>query len=171
MSDVIDTGLPACDRVTFHRMTADDLDDMASLLGSAEVMAYYPRPKTRDEAAGWIAWNEENYARDGFGLWIMRDATGSFVGDCGLTWQTVGGATSLEVGYHVMPAHQRRGIATAAAAACRDFARARAITRLTANISPHNRPSQRVAEKIGMVFERETESRDGRPIHIYAMDL
>jgi RimJ/RimL family protein N-acetyltransferase len=67
-------------------MTPADLDNMTTLLGSPVVMAYYPRPKTPDEAAAWIAWNEENYARDGFGLWILHDSSGAFVGDCGLTW-------------------------------------------------------------------------------------
>ena len=152
-------------------MTPDDLDDMAALLGSHTVMAYYPRPKTRAEAAGWIAWNQDNYARDGFGLWIMRNATGSFVGDCGLTWQTIDATTNLEVGYHVLPDYQGQGIATAAAAACRDFARARNIPWLTANINPDNVPSRRVAEKIGMSLERETTWHDGRSLNIYAMDL
>lgn len=152
-------------------MTTDDLDDMAALLGSPEVMSFYPAPKTRGEAAGWIAWNQENYARDGFGLWIIRDNTGAFVGDCGLTWQTVNGVTDLEIGYHVMPRFQGQGIATTAAAACRDFARGRGIKRLIAIIAPDNRPSQRVAEKLGMGLEQETVWRDGRPIRVYAMRL
>jgi hypothetical protein len=32
-------------------MTSGDLDDMARLLGDPRVMAFYPAPKTRDEAA------------------------------------------------------------------------------------------------------------------------
>jgi RimJ/RimL family protein N-acetyltransferase len=163
--------LPSCDQVSFHRMTADDLEDMASLLGSPEVMAFYPAPKTRSEAAGWIAWNQSNYARDGFGLWVIRNTTGAFVGDCGLTWQTVDGVTDLEIGFHVRPAFQGQGLATAAAAACRDFAQRRGISRLIAIINPANRPSQRVAEKLGMRLEQDTVWRDGRPIRVYAMGL
>ena len=33
-------------RPTFRRMTEDDLDHMAALLGDPQVMRYYPRPKT-----------------------------------------------------------------------------------------------------------------------------
>lgn len=168
---MLEDELPSCDRVSFHRMTMDDLDAMAALLGSPEVMSFYPRPKTREEAAGWIAWNQANYAQDGFGLWVMRDGAGAFVGDCGLTWQTVNGVTDLEVGYHVMPAFQGQGIATAAATACRDFARRRGIKRLIAIIDPDNRPSQRVAEKIGMELHEETVWRDEQPIRLYAMGL
>lgn len=54
-------------------MTTEDLDDMASLLGSPKVMSFYPAPKTRSEAAGWIAWNQETYVRDGFGLWVITE--------------------------------------------------------------------------------------------------
>jgi len=109
--------LPVSPRLTFRRMTPADLDDMASLLGSPEVMAYYARPKTRDEAAAWISWNEANYARDGFGLWVLHDSSGAFVGDCGLTWQVVDGVEDLEVGYHVLPRFQGLGLATEAARA------------------------------------------------------
>lgn len=151
-------------------MAADDLDDMATLLGDPVVMAHYPRPRTRDEALQWIRWNEDNYARDGFGLWVLEDEAGTFVGDCGLTWQTVAGVTDLELGYHVLPHHQGHGVATRAATACRELAHSRGIRRLTAIIHPDNLASQRVALKVGLTLEQETE-RDGQPIRIYTCRL
>jgi Acetyltransferases, including N-acetylases of ribosomal proteins len=82
---------------------------------------------------------------------------GDFAGDCGLTPQVVDGVTELEVGYHVVPALQGRGYATEAAAACRDYARtALGASRLIAIIHPDNRPSQRVAEKIGLRPEKRS---------------
>lgn len=132
-------------------MVPSDLDAMAGLLGDPEVMRYYPAPKTRDQAAAWIAWNQRNYAEHGYGLWIIETHAGDFVGDCGLTWQDVNGLTKLEVGYHVSPAWQGGGIATEAAAACRDFVIEHVEAReLIAIIHPDNRASERVAEKIGM---------------------
>jgi RimJ/RimL family protein N-acetyltransferase len=56
---------PESARLTFRQMTADDLDDMAGLLADPEVMAYYPRPKTRAEAAQWIEWNRGLYRTHG----------------------------------------------------------------------------------------------------------
>jgi RimJ/RimL family protein N-acetyltransferase len=44
-------------RLVFRPMAADDLDDMAALLGDPEVMRYYPRPKDRAESLAWIDWN------------------------------------------------------------------------------------------------------------------
>ena len=138
-------------RLRFREMTETDLDSMAALLGDPEVMRFYPAPKSRDEAAGWIHWNQENYAEHGYGLWIIETHEGEFVGDCGLTWQPVNGAQKLEVGYHVRSDLQGQGYATEAAIACRDYARDQLEAKeLIAIIHPENRASERVAEKIGM---------------------
>ena len=163
--------LPMADRLVFRQMEHRHLDDMADLLGDPEVMTYYPRPKSRDEAAEWIDWNRRNYARDGLGLWIIATPDGGFVGDCGLTWQLIDGAEELEVGYHVLPHLQGRGFATQAASACRDLARSLGHRRLIAIIHPENAASQRVAEKIGLAFDRDTVSRTGTPVRVYAADL
>ena len=150
-------------------MTRADLDDMALLLGDPEVMTYYPRPKTRDEAARWIEWNRGLYQMRGHGLWLLSTPDAGFVGDCGLTPQEVDGVTELEVGYHVLPALQGRGYATEAAAASRDFARdVLGAKRLVAIIHPDNRPSQRVAEKIGLRPEKRAVVHGGRDAIIYA---
>jgi RimJ/RimL family protein N-acetyltransferase len=160
-------------RLTFRQMTADDLDDMAALLGDPGVMRYYPRPKDRDEALAWIDWNQRLYRQEGFGLWLITlRATGEFVGDCGLTPQEIEGTTDIEVGYHVRAGLQGLGYATEAAAACRDYARdILGVKRLIAIIAPDNIPSQRVAGKIGLSYERDATSRSGLPVRIYATTL
>ncbi|WP_281247299.1 GNAT family N-acetyltransferase [Micromonospora pattaloongensis] len=160
-------------RLTFAEMTVDDLDDMAALLGDPDVMRYYPHPKDRDEALSWIRWNQSLYQREGFGLWVIRlRDTGEFVGDCGLTPQEVEGAVDVEVGYHVRGDLQGYGYATEAAAACRDHAREILnVRRLIAIIHPDNAPSQRVAEKIDLRFERKATSRSGDRVDVYAAHL
>lgn len=162
--------LPESARLQFREMTPDDLDDMAALLGDPDVMTYYPAPRTRAEALLWIDWNRGLYHSRGHGLWIISvTATGEFTGDCGLTPQFIDGREELEVGYHVRPALQGQGYATEAAAASRDFARAvLGARRLTAIIHPDNRPSQRVAEKIGLTAEKRTRHRTGRDVVLYA---
>jgi RimJ/RimL family protein N-acetyltransferase len=158
------------ERLRFREMTPEDIDDMAALLGDPEVMRYYPRPKTREEARGWIEWNRGLYSTIGHGLWIVElRETGEFVGDVGLTPQEVDGTVHLEVGYRIRAAMHRKGFASEAAAACRDHARdALRAAELVAIINPDNVPSQRVAERIGLTYQR-----DGRylnaPARIYAM--
>lgn len=132
-------------------MTTADLDEIAAMLGDPEVMAFYPAPKTRAESAAWIERMQRRYAEHGHGLWIIETHEGEFVGDCGLTWQSVNDSPVLEVGYHVRRAMQRRGYATEAARACVGLVRAElAPTLLTAIIHPGNRASRGVAENIGM---------------------
>lgn len=147
---------PHSSRLNFRNMTDDDLDDMAQLLGDPDVMAFYPRPRTVSEAQAWIDWNKANYEMYGYGLWIIETTSGVFLGDCGLTWQSVNGRPELEVGYHVRPTMQGRGYATEAAAACRDFARdVLRHDHLVAIIHPKNDASRRVAEKIGLRYEED----------------
>lgn len=158
---------PPTSRLRFREMADGDLDLMAGLLGDPAVMTFYPRPKRRDEALGWIRWNQRNYAEHGYGLWIVETDDGRFVGDCGLTWQPVGGGKVLEVGYHTVPALQGRGYATEAARACVDLALGPVgETHVVAIINPANTPSRRVAEKLGMRLEQETEVH-GRRVVVY----
>ncbi|MCW1250030.1 GNAT family N-acetyltransferase [Acaricomes phytoseiuli] len=128
------------ERLRFREMTMADLDVLAGLLGDPQVMTYYPEVKSRDQAAAWIQRNRQRYAEDGFGLWIIETHSGEFLGDCGLTWQNIGGRRDLEVGYHVHREQQGRGFATEAARACRDFAWQLGFQRLTANIHTRNAP-------------------------------
>ncbi|MDQ1608684.1 MAG: hypothetical protein QOE16_1416 [Microbacteriaceae bacterium] len=151
-------------------MTDADLDQMAALLGDPDVMRYYPAPKSRDEAQRWIDWNKSNYAEHGFGLWVVETVEGDFIGDCGLTWQTIDGAREVEVGYHVRSVAQGNGYATEAATACMQFARQRGIRRLVAIINPANAASQRVAVKIGLQFERRI-TKGGAEQVIYAATI
>lgn len=152
-------------------MSTDDLDDMADLLGDPLVMEYYPRPKARREAAEWIGWNLRNYAEHGHGLWIIETHDGEFIGDCGLTWQTVDQSPALEVGYHVKTAAQRLGYATEAATACRDYASSDVLAvRIVSIIHRENRASQRVAENIGMRLDRTLHH--ASPDHdVFSLDL
>lgn len=160
-------------RLAFRQMTTDDLDDMTALLSDPNVMQYYPHTKDRDEALAWIDWNQRLYQQEGFGLWLITlQSTGEFVGDCGLTPQEIEGTIDIEVGYHIRTDLQGHGYATEAATACRDYARdVLDAKRLIAIIHPDNTPSQRVAEKIGLTYERDAISRTGHPVRVYATAL
>jgi RimJ/RimL family protein N-acetyltransferase len=148
-------------------MTDDDLDLMVGLLGDPHVMRFYPQPKTREEAKHWIDWNQANYTEHGYGLWIIETHLGNFVGDCGLTWQTIDGQRFLELGYHTARRRQGRGYATEAARACLELAAGPiGESHVVAIINPENTPSRRVAEKLGMQVEQETDVY-GRPAVVY----
>lgn len=155
-----DLVLPApTSRLRFREMTEADLPDIATLDISAS-----------RGPAGWITWNRRNYDEHGFGLWVLETHAGEFVGDCGLTMQEVEGRSFVESGWHVRSDLRRRGYAAEAAQAVREAARAAGVEHLIAIIRPDNLPSQRVAAKIGLVLERETE-RLGGPALVFGADL
>jgi RimJ/RimL family protein N-acetyltransferase len=134
-------------------------------------MQHYPKPFDRSMTTGWIEWNLRNYQQHGFGLWAMiHKEDRRLIGDCGLTYQRIDGVDELEIGYHVLRSYWRRGLATEAAMACRDYAfgaldRERVISRM----NTENVASRRVAEKVGMRLEKETRRPDGAVAVVYSM--
>lgn len=142
-------------RLLLREMTAEDAPALFAILGDAETMRWYPRPYTRDEVDGWVERQLERY-RDGSGLLalVLRDS-GTLIGDCGLVWQEVEGVLEPEVAYHVHRHHQRRGYATEAARAVRDYAfEGLGCDHVVSMIRPENIPSRRVAEKNGLTVDR-----------------
>jgi RimJ/RimL family protein N-acetyltransferase len=158
-------------RLRLREYTKRDVEELAAMFGDEETMRFYPRPKTRDEALAWIEWNLRLYSERGFGLWAMEViATSEFVGDCGLTPQTVEGVAEIEVGWHTKRAFWNQGFATEAALACRDLAFTQfGLKRLISIIDPENIASRSVAEKIGMLEEKIT-LHEGYPCVIYAIE-
>jgi len=157
-------------RLRLREYTYEDLDDLAAMFADAELMRYNSHPKSRDESWAWIEWNLGLYEQHGFGLWVMEILESSeFVGDCGLTPQTVDGVTDTEVGWHTKRKYWNQGLATEGASACRDHAfNDLGLQRLISIIHPDNSASRRVAEKIGMTLERTVLRGSGRKV-IYAI--
>lgn len=80
------------------------------------------------------------------------------IGDCGPVWQEVEGMRELEIGYHIRRDHWGRGYATEAARAAMAYAFEKfPVERLISLIRPENLPSRRVAEKNGLVIDREID--------------
>lgn len=98
----------------------------------------------------WIQWNLQNYADYGFGLWALeRLDTGAFVGDAGITYQSVEGQRVLEIGWHIHPQHRRQGLATEAGRACLNYGfRQLQATALCSIVDPSNAASIQVASRV-----------------------
>jgi RimJ/RimL family protein N-acetyltransferase len=162
----------ATERLRLREFTRDDLDTLHAMVADEEQMTFYPRPKTRDEAAAWLDRNLRIYAEHGFGFWLVASLTTSeFVGYCGIRPRPVDGAAEIEIGWHMKKTWWNRGIATEAAAAARDLAFGRfGLGRLVAVIHPDHVASRRVAEKIAMRAERTTVLDGDYPAVVYALE-
>ena len=130
------------------------------------------RTYTREEMVEWVRRNETRYQQDGFGLWALElKAGGECIGDCGLVARVVDERPEVELGYHLQRLHWGRGYATEAATACRDHAFGPlGLKRLIAMIMPHNTPSRRVAERLGMKVEKEIMRPVGGLHLVYALE-
>jgi len=146
------------DRLVLRELALDDLDFVAEVLAHPLVMFFWPKPYTRNEAAEWIRRQQERYARDGYGYWLVLDkASGQPIGQAGLLAQQVDGVEELCIGYIIHRPFWRRGFATEAALACRDYAFGKlGKERIFVLVRPENVVSQSVARKLGVQPERET---------------
>jgi RimJ/RimL family protein N-acetyltransferase len=159
--------LPETPRLRFRPFTLDDVDAVVDLFADPYARRFYPLSTDRDAAEGWIRWNLRSYESHGFGLWVieLREA-GEFVGDCGITMQETDVGRSHEVGYHVVERFRRRGLATEAALACRDWALdVLGIDFVCSIVHVENVASQRVAERIHE--DVRTTERRGLPHRLY----
>ncbi|MDH3642967.1 MAG: GNAT family N-acetyltransferase, partial [Gammaproteobacteria bacterium] len=74
---------------------------------------------------------------------------GEIGGDCGLTYQSVAGVPELEIGYHVLASHRRRGYALEAARAAMQHGFAHTDAEAIYSIvAPDNEASIRVAVQL-----------------------
>lgn len=147
------------ERLRLRGYRREDLGDLAAMFADEEHMRFYPAPFTREQTGVWIERQFERYRDDGFGLWIIEERdTGAFLGTAGPSIQVVEGTREVEIGWHVRPGSKGRGFAPEAAGAARDWAFANLdADHLISLVRPENRPSARVAEKIGMHVDREVD--------------
>jgi RimJ/RimL family protein N-acetyltransferase len=161
------------ERLRLREFRDDDLDVLAAMVGDVEQMTFYPRPKTRDEAAAWIRLNTALYATRGFGTWFIEALAGArFAGYCGIRPLELDQVSEIETGWHVHKHFWKQGIATEAATLVCDAAATRfGLARLVALVHPDHIASRRVAENVGMRRERNTVLEDDYPAIVYAADL
>ena len=136
----------------------DDSAALEDLFGDSEVMRFGAGVQSQSWVRSWIEKRQTDYELHGFGLWGVVDVSGGeLIGYCGLTdFPNIDGRHEVELGYRLIRRHWGRGIATEAARAVRDHAiNVLGLTRLIALIDPDNTASIRVAEKIGMQYEKE----------------
>jgi RimJ/RimL family protein N-acetyltransferase len=106
------------------------------------------------EAEAWVARKRNHFDRHGYGPWVVELArSGEFIGCVGLSVVPFDApfTPAVEIAWRLSKEHRGQGFATeAAAAALADgFARL-GLSEITANTAPHNWPSRRVMERIGM---------------------
>jgi len=147
-----------------------DVDLLAKLMGNPDFMRFSLGVHTREQTAAFfekiLAWERAGLPSQ-FAV-IFRE-NGELIGYCGFFHQDVDGTNEIEIGYRLHPNYWNRGLATETAQAVRNHAfRDLKLDRVISLIHPDNAASRRVAEKIGMLFERKTVFK-GFPTLVFAL--
>ncbi len=145
-------------RLLLRRMGEEDLDELTHMHLDARVMATLGGVRSPDETKEWLERQIGHWQRCGFGLWMARDrATGRFAGRGGLHYVEIDGREEVEVGYSFLPEFWGQGLATELA--CESVRTAFTVLYLPELVCftlPTNHASQRVMQKAGFRYERET---------------
>jgi ribosomal-protein-alanine N-acetyltransferase len=159
------------ERLRLRPYREDDLDDLHGMLSDPEHMRWYPAPFEREESVAWLERQIARYRDPGFGLLIVEDReTGEFLGTAGPATMLVEGVEHVEIGWHTKPGRKGEGIAPEAGVATRDWAFANLdVDHLISLVRPENAGSNRVAQKIGMHVDHETNHK-GYLHRIYWID-
>lgn len=160
-------------RLVLRHFHIFDDQAMDAVFGDALVMRFGDGVQTKAWVRDWLRRCLENYQKWGFGPWaVVEKRSRDVIGYCGLFYfADVGGQPEVEIGYRLARAHWGRGYATEAVAAVRDYGfTTLCLPRLIAMIDPGNVASIRVAEKVGMRYEKDVMF-DGydHPDHVYAL--
>jgi ribosomal-protein-alanine N-acetyltransferase len=158
-------------RLILRRLEPEDLDSLWALYCDPEVSKYIPdAPHTYEEAREELEWHRRGHPKNPeLGLWAtIHKETGEFIGRCGLLSWTIDQREEVEVAYLLARAYWGQGLGTEAAQGIVDYAFEKLqLPRLVCMIEPENYASIKVAEKIGMVLEKEMQDEQG-PYLLYS---
>ena len=147
------------ERLRLRPWHSDDLDVFADFMADAEDTRFIGGPLTREDTWRRIAMLIGHWTLRGFGNWAIEEkASGAFAGYGGL-WEPEGWH-HRELMWGILPAYRGRGYATEAAARARAFAYGDlGWTTVVSYVAPDNRPSQKVAERLGAQRDGSIELR------------
>lgn len=161
-------------RLILRRLVPEDLHALHALYRDPEIRRYFPEgTRSLEETREELEWFLSGHPRfPDLGLWAtVERGSGAFLGRCGLLPWEIEGRPEVELAFLIDKARWGEGLATEAAHGIVEHARSHLrLGRLICLVSPGNSASKRVAEKVGMSFEREYVDELG-PCHIYSRSL
>ncbi len=155
-------------------LEADDAREWSAFFSDREAIQFFPASTAEsnaERARQWIDKQLNRYAEQKFGLQALIDKeTNEFIGQCGLLTQEIDGITETEVGYHIFKKYWGRGFAPEAARMFISYAFQNSLaTSVISIIDRRNLRSLRVADKNGLLWEKET-SWAGLSVYVYRIN-
>ena len=161
------------ERLFLRQFQTTDREQMYRIFCNADVMRFSEGVKTKEWVHDWLHTCLERYQTWGFGPYaVVEQSSQNVIGYCGLFFfPDLDGQAEVEIGYRLARSAWGQGYAIEAACAVRDYAfTTLGMKRLIAMIDPSNLASIRVAEKIGMKYEKDVMLEGyTHPDHIYTI--
>lgn len=147
------------ERLTLRTFTLDDARAMETVLCDPEVMRYSEGVMTTTQVRAMLEKTVvHDYPELGFGMWaVLEKGRSDVIGYCGFSREAGRCANDEgELGYRFARSSWGHGYGFEAASfACVYGLKSIGFSRIVATIDPHNQPSVRVAERIGMCRQGE----------------
>ncbi len=136
-------------RLVVERLCAEHIEPLCDIWCDPAVTKFMGGPRVRQKVRQSL--QEELALPETYTLWpVVEQAGGKVVGHCGLLEKEQDGRKDIELVYVIGSGYQRRGYGFEASRAIAEYGfRQLNLGRLIALIEPENRPSQRLAEKLG----------------------
>lgn len=146
----------AMDQLTLRKPRYADIPVLHGLYNDPEVSVIYPREKHTMAVRKLISEAKKNHRERGYGLYVVELSGVGVIGDCGLVIREMNGRDSVELIFHLLPAHRGRGYATES---CRRVLKVAFehsdLYHVNAVVKKDNTDSKEVLERLG--FEQLNE--------------
>jgi [ribosomal protein S5]-alanine N-acetyltransferase len=143
-------------RCLLRPMNEEDADGIYRLNLHPDILKFTTDPPFASvDSARQFLKAYDHYDLYGFGRWavVLKDFH-TFIGWCGLKYHP--DEQEVDVGYRLLPEFWGMGYATETARACNEYGfKVLGLTRIVARVHKENFKSIRVAEKIGMIYEKD----------------
>jgi RimJ/RimL family protein N-acetyltransferase len=160
------------ERLILRAFRPEDLDPFAAMVSDPEVIGlatYQGKVMTRAQAWNWLCLMLGHWHMRGFGIWAVEEAeSGELIGRIGL--QFLDWFDDVELVWMLRQSSWGKGFASEGAKAAIQYGfDEKDLPRIAAVINIDNQSSIRLAERVGMIREKELE-REGVQFIQYAID-
>jgi ribosomal-protein-alanine N-acetyltransferase len=160
------------ERLLLRRLQPSDVPALIDLWSDPDVTKHMGGPRERAKLESIFEEDVKDPFAEEFDLWpVVEKETQEVIGHCGLLEKEVDGREEIEVNYIFKPSAWGKGYASEIGRAIIHYAfEEKKLPRLIALIEPDNEPSERVAVKIGMRFEKEVVRPGGAKRKFYVIE-
>lgn len=159
-------------RLLLRPLVPADVNALVQIWTDADVTRYMGGPREPEKVRASLTEDAQANPPPLFDLQpVVEKANGIVVGDCGIIEKIVDDRAEHELVYVFAKSAWGKSYATEMAQAIKEYASEQmGLTRIIALIDPDNVVSQRVAEKVGLRYERETLRPSGKRMRLYAAE-